>query len=635
MNYNVRYFLEQCLHTVLRASAALETECFVVDNASSDDSMAYLKPLFPTVSFVENSTNPGFARANNQVLSVCRGEYVLFLNPDTLLPEQALQDCLAYIRQQPDAGALGVRMVDGRGRFLPESKRAFPAPLVSLYKLSGLAALFPRSGIFNRYALGNLDEHANHRVDVLAGACMLVKRDLLLQLCGFDERYFLYGEDIDLSFRIRKAGYQNLYFAGVTIVHFKGESSGNNSLRHVKYFYEAMLVFVRIHYQTMAGKLLAVFLQLAIGLRAALAVINRLMRPLVWPLADGILVWLSLQLTRLFWIRQFRNGKDFGVEFLEYALPVFSLLFVGAAAFSGMYDLRTRISQMFSSLVFATLSLLSVYSLLPETVRFSRGVMLWGSLLATLLVLLARKIFRHPGAGWLPDISDGLTVVVASENDYQKALPLLEKELMDQQLLGRISPEPGDTDALGCLANLLLLAEKQRFRRVVFCVGDLTLQQVLPVLQACHKQQLRFLFHVSGSRSMVGSQAMAPANGIITPELSYAIEQAHQRRMKRAVDLFFSFVFFLTLPVHLLLQMHPAGFLKNIFRVLLGYRTWVGYASAADQLPRIRPAVLASTGVPGTVSLLVEQRADRLYARDYDWWGDIRILFRYYRQLGN
>lgn len=620
---------------MLRASATLETECVVVDNASSDDSMAYLKPLFPMVRFIENSTNPGFARANNQALPLCRGEYVLFLNPDTLLPEHALQDCLAYIRQQPDAGALGVRMIDGHGRFLPESKRAFPAPLVSLYKLSGLAALFPRSGIFNRYALGNLNEHANHRVDVLAGACMLVKRDLLLQLHGFDERYFLYGEDIDLSFRIRKAGYENHYFAGVTIVHFKGESSGNNRLRQVKYFYEAMLVFVRIHYQTLAGKSLAVFLQLAIGLRAALATIIRLIRPLAWPLADGMVVWLSLQLTRLFWIQQFRNGKDFGVAFLDYALPVFSLLFVGAAAFAGMYDLRTRLSQMFSSLVFAILSVLSVYSLLPETLRFSRGVMLWGSLLATLLVLLARKIFRHPGADGLPDVSDGLTVLVASEREYAKAVSLLEKEMMDEQLLGRLSPEPGDIHALGCLSDLPLLAGQLRFRRVVFCVDDLTLQQVLPVLQACRKQQLRFLFHVSGSQSMVGTQAMSPGNGIITPEFSYAIEQPHQRRMKRAVDLFFSFVFFLTLPVHLLLQMNPAGFLKNIFRVLLGYRTWVGYASAADQLPRIRPAVLASTGIPDTVSLLVEQRADRLYARDYDWWGDIRILFRYYRQLGN
>ncbi len=620
---------------MLRASATLETECVVVDNASSDDSMAYLKPLFPTVRFIENSTNPGFARANNQVLPLCRGEYVLFLNPDTLLPEHALRDCLAYIRQQPDAGALGVRMIDGHGRFLPESKRAFPAPLVSLYKLSGLAALFPRSGIFNRYALGNLNEHANHRVDVLAGACMLVKRDLLLQLHGFDERFFLYGEDIDLSFRIRKAGYQNLYFAGVTIVHFKGESSGNNSLRHVKYFYEAMLVFVRIHYQTLAGKSLTVFLQLAIGLRAALAAINRLIRPLVWPLADGMLVWLSLQLTRFFWIQQFRNGKDFGVAFLDYALPVFSLLFVGAAAFAGMYDLRTRLSQMFSSLVFAILSVLSVYSLLPETLRFSRGVMLWGSLLATLLVLLTRRIFRHPGAEWLPDVSAGLTVVVASERDYDQAHLLLEKETLDQQLLGRISPEPGDTGALGCLADLPLLAEKLRFRRVVFCVGDLTLQQVLPILTLCRKQPLRFLFHVSGSRSMVGSQAMAPGNGIIIPEFSYAIEQPHQQRMKRVTDLFFSFVFFLTLPLHLLLQIHPVGFLKNIFQVLLGYRTWVGYASAADQLPHIRPAVLASTGIPGSVSPLVEQKADRMYARNYDWWGDIRILFRYYRQLGN
>ena len=170
VNYNVKHFLEQCLYTVLAAARGIETEIIVVDNHSSDGSMLYLPPKFPTVQFLENKENTGFAKACNQGLAMARGRYILFLNPDTIVPEDCFVQCLQFLQSTPRAGGLGIRMIDGSGKFLKESKRSFPSPLTSLYKLFGLSRLFPRSGIFSKYHLGHLPEHSNNEVDVLAGA---------------------------------------------------------------------------------------------------------------------------------------------------------------------------------------------------------------------------------------------------------------------------------------------------------------------------------------------------------------------------------------------------------------------------------------------------------------------------------
>ena len=248
VNYNVKYFLEQCLCSLKAALTNIDAEVLVIDNCSADGSIAYLQPYFPNVIFIQNKINEGFAKANNKALQLARGEYILFLNPDTILAEDTLQQCIDFCNKQEDAGAVGVHMIDGAGVFLPESKRAFPSPLVSFYKLAGLASLFPTSKIFNQYGLGFLSNHAVHEVDVLAGAFMMVRKSVLDTTGGFDEQFFMYAEDIDLSYRIRKAGYKNYYLGDVIVIHFKGESTKKGSLHYVRIFYEAMRLFVKKHY---------------------------------------------------------------------------------------------------------------------------------------------------------------------------------------------------------------------------------------------------------------------------------------------------------------------------------------------------------------------------------------------------
>jgi len=275
VSYNVKFYLEQCLYSILAACKNITTEIIVIDNASADRSLAYLQPKFPQVNFIKNEVNTGFAKANNKALLTAKGKYVLYVNPDTILPEDILVNCISFLNDHNEAGAVGVKMLDGNGNFLPESKRSFPSVKASFFKLSGIAGLFPHSPVFNKYALGNLDENTVYEVEVLAGAFLISRKEILLALNGFDEDFFMYGEDIDLSYRIKKAGYRNYYLGNNVIVHFKGESTKNDST-YIKNFYEAMQIFVRKHYSRASSLLIEPAVHIAAFMAASLQKMNKI-----------------------------------------------------------------------------------------------------------------------------------------------------------------------------------------------------------------------------------------------------------------------------------------------------------------------------------------------------------------------
>ncbi|HMJ47888.1 MAG TPA: glycosyltransferase family 2 protein [Ferruginibacter sp.] len=248
VNYNVKYFLEQCLFSVIKACRNIESEIFVVDNNSTDGSREYLGHKFPSVIFKWNNNNQGFAKACNSVLGEANGKLILFLNPDTIVAEDTFEKCIRFLNNNREYGALGVRMIDGTGAFLKESKRSFPSPSTAFFKMAGLATLFPRSKLFAKYYATDVHEHTSHRVDVLAGAYMMLTEKAIHSVKGFDEDFFMYGEDIDLSFRVQNAGLKNYYFAGTSIIHFKGESTLKNSRSYIHNFFDSMKLFVTKHY---------------------------------------------------------------------------------------------------------------------------------------------------------------------------------------------------------------------------------------------------------------------------------------------------------------------------------------------------------------------------------------------------
>ncbi|HEY0045667.1 MAG TPA: glycosyltransferase family 2 protein [Flavobacterium sp.] len=251
LNYNVRYFLEQCVDSVRRAIANIDAEIIVVDNNSTDDSCSMMKQRFPEITLIENKENVGFPKGNNIGVARAKGEYICILNPDTVVAEDTFLKVLNFARDKEDVGIVGVKLIDGRGRFLPESKRGTPTPYVASTKIFGLYKLFPNLSFLNRYYAGHLSKTQTGKVDILVGAFMVMKRQLYLDVGGFDEQCFMYSDDIDLSYTVLKSGKSNYYFADTTVIHYKGESTVKDG-EYVRRFSEAMNFFYKKHFQPSA-----------------------------------------------------------------------------------------------------------------------------------------------------------------------------------------------------------------------------------------------------------------------------------------------------------------------------------------------------------------------------------------------
>lgn len=281
VNYNVKYYLDQCIRSVLRAFVLMHTpaEIIVVDNHSADGSVDYLEQrypqkLFPMVRFVRSAHNLGFARANNIAIRQSRGEYVLLLNPDTIVGEDALKASVDFMDAHEDAGAVGVRMLGAQGRRAMESRRGLPTPMVSFFKMLGFCNRWPHHRLFGKYYMGYLPWDEPCQIEVVSGAYCMLRRKALDEVGLLDEDFFMYGEDIDLSYRVLKGGYHN-YYLPVDILHYKGESTQKSSFRYVHVFYEAMLIFFRKHYSGMTF-LLSLPIKTAIYAKALMALVGML-----------------------------------------------------------------------------------------------------------------------------------------------------------------------------------------------------------------------------------------------------------------------------------------------------------------------------------------------------------------------
>ena len=248
LNYNVRYFLEQCVASVQEALVNIDSEIIVVDNNSSDDSCEMIQSRFPKVKLIENNSNLGFPKGNNIGVAQANGDYICILNPDTVVAEDTFEKILAFAEKQENLGIVGCKLIDGSGNFLPESKRGIPTPFVALTKIFGLYKLFPNWKLFNRYYAQHLSENETGKVDILVGAFMIMKRNLYDEIGGFDENCFMYSDDIDLSYMALKSGKSNYYFHETSVLHYKGESTVRDGL-YMKRFREAMQFFYNKHYK--------------------------------------------------------------------------------------------------------------------------------------------------------------------------------------------------------------------------------------------------------------------------------------------------------------------------------------------------------------------------------------------------
>jgi GT2 family glycosyltransferase len=382
VNYNVKYFLEQCLHSVVKASVNIPVEVFVVDNNSVDRSVEMVREKFPQVNVIANKENTGFSFANNQAIKISKGEYILLLNPDTVVEEDTFKKVISFMDKHPDAGGLGVKMIDGKGNFLPESKRGLPTPEVAFWKIFGFSTLFPKSQRFGRYHLGYLDDGKTHQIDVLSGAFMLMRKTALDKVGLLDEAFFMYGEDIDLSYRITKGGYKNYYFPETRIIHYKGESTKKSSVNYVFVFYNAMIIFAKKHFSQKNAKLFSAIINFAIYLRAGIAIFNRFVKRIFLPLTDTFLIFGGIYILKNYWETKVKaaEGLQYPTEFLLYWVPAFTIIWLFCIYVNGGYDKPISLRRTIRGVVIGTFSILVVYSLLPEIYRYSRAIILLGSL---------------------------------------------------------------------------------------------------------------------------------------------------------------------------------------------------------------------------------------------------------------
>lgn len=291
VNYNVKHYVYQCLCSLRKAAEGLDWEAIVVDNCSGDGSVDYLRDSFsaqdfPQLHIIANSDNPGFGKANNQAFRMAKGDYVLYINPDTFVSEDTLTRCLDFMEQHPDAGCMGVKMLNADGTFAPESRRGVPTPWASFCKITRLSKVFPRSKTFGYYYLQYLPVDEAARIEIVSGAFMMVKREVVAKVGIFDEDFFMYCEDTDLSYRMLKAGRHN-YYLPTQILHYKGESTRRNTYSYVNNFYKAIFIFFKKYFNSHIA-LLRILIYIAIYVLAAFSFVSRCYKQLVYDIKRRI-----------------------------------------------------------------------------------------------------------------------------------------------------------------------------------------------------------------------------------------------------------------------------------------------------------------------------------------------------------
>ena len=639
VNYNVEHFLEQCLISVQKATEQLEAEVFVVDNNSVDGSVTMVKKKFQDVKLIENKENVGFSSANNQAIKLAQGEYVLLLNPDTVVEEDTFLKCLEFMDNQEDSGGLGVKMIDGKGKFLPESKRGLPTPSVAFYKIFGLSNLFPKSKIMGKYHLGFLSKDKNHSVEILSGAFMLLRKKAIDKVGLLDESFFMYGEDIDLSYRLILGGYKNYYFADTSIIHYKGESTKKTSINYVFVFYNAMIIFAKKHFSKKNAKLFSFFINIAIYIRAFIAITNQFLKKLSLSLFDAFGTAISIYFIAKYY--QLYTGITFPINIFTIALIVYTIIWVLSNIVLGANDKPYRLFSLLKSSTIGTVIILTGYALLPKEIQFSRSIILLSGVGFLSISFFNRIAFHMMGWGRIKtSLKEKKSFAIVGSHKEGLRIKNLLEQIAQIEALYFVNPskkDDQDGNAFDIQLNQLNdLVRIKKIHEVVFCAKDISAQSTIEIMSTfstIHK--VDFKISQPNTLFLIGSNSIHSSGDLYMVDMN-SINKIKNIRSKRLFDLSAAILLFAVYPLIFLFLKHPLSAFRNILSVLFGLSTWVGYYKndSSGKLPKLKNNILSVSDGIQPITDDLAAKLNVVYAKDYTTIADIRILIRNIKSIG-
>lgn len=619
VSFNTKYFLEQAINSVISAQHNFSLEIIVIDNASSDDTVDYLNSHidFP-LTIISNETNIGFAAANNIGINRANGKYILFLNPDTIIQKDTLSVCYNLAETQSKVGAIGVRMVDGSGNYLPESKRAIPTPTNSFWKLSGFSSVFPKSKLFSSYNLGNIKEDEDSLVEVLCGAFMFMPRSLLQEIGGFDEDYFMYGEDIDLSYKVQKSGHQIYYLGSHTIIHYKGQSTQKSSLDYVNTFYSAMSTFAKKHYG--ASGLLVFLLSIGIYLRRIGSIGKRVAKHFVFILVDLVLFISGFLLIKNIWAKyRFGDADYYSDSNITLNIFIYVIVWISSLYLLRSYKRYHSRSLFLFGVLLGLLLVLVAYSLFPESYRSSRAIILFGAIWIFISGWISRTVFSI-GSNRNTTVTKRIGIV-GDEQEYSRATEIINRVLGDQVYVHHISP-------LNLTTEKILAEQKfNQLNEIVFCLKDVPIERVLNIMTE-NMKGISYKLFGDRSLSIIGSRKSNELGEVYGINIQYQIETEDNVYYKRLVDIVIGLVLMLAFPFLIFFS----GFREHIkigklLQTVWGSLSLVGYNANDTQLeslPKIKSGLITCNSSHDAVT---SHQLNTAYALQYSPWRDIVLLF--------
>ncbi len=650
VNYNVKEFLLNLLSSIKKSLHNISAEIIIVDNASDDGSVELIREKYPDVKLIVNEKNVGFGTANNQGLAIAGGKFFLLINPDTIVKEETLTKMIQFFNSTPDAGIAGCKVLNPDGTLQLACRRAFPGPWTSFTKVMGLSKLFPKSKLFAKYNLTYLDENQTYEVDAVSGAFMMLRREVFEKIGGFDQQFFMYGEDLDLCYRSQKAGYKVYYVHTTEVIHYKGESTKRSSIDETKIFYDAMHLFVKKHFST--SLLVEAILQSAILFRKLIAFANVYKYSIISILFDFIFFSGAVYYAEKIYANEHWLGfPAFAVPWV-YFVPALLQIFI--SALGGVY--RKNIVSIFRSYIslFAGMIVLAALTYFFKQFAFSRAVVLITYVLSFISFSIWRIIFKVLfKVGFSSETKKTKTIIVGDEeNAAQLASKLKSNFTGFYQVSGlvgltrkRIGENVSSYKIIGAVDNIRKLITEEKINKVIFTSEGLSFSQIFAVVSDCHGLNVEFMVAGNELDYLVGKSSIAVLDDIPLLKVQYNISSFSYQITKQLFDLILSLMLILLLvyPFIYLFQKFTSKksdfikFMLGVPEVLIGKKSFVGplLSSDLDGLFIGKKGLTGFWYVENIESQEIEEhkKLDLYYAKNQNIWLDLEILGRSFSKM--